>query len=602
MFDHNLSWFPFWSYRNGGEPILASPEHFYFLGYIIDWGSEYSNVLLNICLFSSILMIGSSAYILGRYVSRSNILAAVYAIGITCNGIIIEAERSARFQQITIITLTLVCSYLFLSKNKNRHWLIPICITVSIYNGIHYGIYPVAALFMFALFPYQKEKVVEVIKSTVTGVILSLPFLLPVVFHPVTSGIFSPDQLNYQISTIELHDLTGMFTKDELYHFVGYQTIFVIPLILLSVLKPYRNNIQLLLPIVPWLYFIIAAYSENFKYWFETTPLSNWRWSIIFYENFMIFSMLFVISMISSLKNHRKLVVIGLVTATTASYVSTFSDARAEFIEATKKTALHVTNEISLWQKIFEESVNTTANANRVLLSSGLLIPEHRTFTTFSMFMSEGYWNVRSASTPNVELAQRPHWVGNGNRGSCNDYAPILSYAGYRYLICFPHITNVGYGYEKINTDKWGVFENPSVSTVGLACNPDETISQEITQACKQNLNGHAEYSGDTIQASISLDDKSTIFFHENYAWGWYGWINNKIHLPRKVNNVFIGFDLEPGKYDISLRYIDPFFILGITTIFAYFLFYFLLHKFKNTKKRKRIYVAVKEDNSTKQY
>ena len=46
MFDHNPAWFPFWSYRNGGEPILASPEHFYFLGYLLDWGSEYSNIII----------------------------------------------------------------------------------------------------------------------------------------------------------------------------------------------------------------------------------------------------------------------------------------------------------------------------------------------------------------------------------------------------------------------------------------------------------------------------------------------------------------------------------------------------------------------------
>ena len=441
-----------------------------------------------------------------------------------------------------------------------------------------------AALFMFALFSHQKEKIVEVIKSTVTGIILSLPILLPVIFHPITSGVISPDQLNYQISTVGFQDFVGVFAKNELYHFVGFQVILVFPLLLLLASKPYRKNLQFLLPIVPWLYFIIAAYSQEFKYWVETTPLSNWRHSIIFYQNFMIFSLLFVISIASSLKNSRNLVVIALVLATSASYISTFTDARAEFIETTKKTTLHVTNEISLWQKILEKSVDSTTNSNRVLLTSGLLIPEYRSFTTFSYFMSEGYWNVRSASTPDVELAQRPHWVGDGNRGNCNDFAPVLAYAGYRYLICFPHITDIGYGYEKINADKWGIFENSSVSTVGLACNPDETINQAITQSCEQSLNGHADYFGDTVEASIDLDKKSTIFFHENYAWGWYAWVNNELQLPRKVNNVFIGLDLDPGHHEVSLRYIDPFFVLGIAIIFAYLLLYFLWRKLKNLK------------------
>jgi len=159
----------------------------------------------------------------------------------------------------------------------------------------------------------------------------------------------------------------------------------------------------------------------------------------------------------------------------------------------------------------------------------------------------------------------------------------VLPYAGYRYLICFSHITDVGHDYEKINTDNWGVFENPNVTTVGLACAPDKTISKKIAQTFRQDIDGHVKYFGDTVTASANLDERSTIFFHENYAWSWYAWINNTLHLPRKVNNVFIGFDLQPGHYEVTLRYIDPFFILALMITLAYLFLYFVWYKIKRT-------------------
>ena len=581
MFDHNPALFPFWGYRNGGEPILASPEHFYLLGYLLDWGKDYSSFLLNVCLFLLLMMLASSAYVLGRYISRSNILATVYAIGLSCNGIIIQAERSARFQSLTIITLTLVSSYLFLSKNKHRNWLIPVCIMVAIYNGVHYGIFPIASLFMLSIFSRQKAEVMEVIQNTISGVVLSLPFILPVFLHPMTSGVILPDQLTYQISTVGWQDFVGMFIKDELYHFVGYQAILILPLLILAGLKPYRKNLIYLLPIVPWLYFIVAGYSEEFKSWIENTPISNWRHNMIFYKHFMMFSMLFVIGMVSTLKKTRNILVMVLITSTSMSYINTFSDARAEFIDSTKKVVLHNSNNMSIRQQLFEKTVKSPDFSNRVYTVWGLLLPEYRTFTAFSYFLSEGYWNTISAIIPDSKFAQRPHWITNGKRNSCVDFAPVLSYAGYKYLFCTSNITNVGYGYEKMIKDRWSIFINSDVTTVGLACSPDEKISKKIAQDCKQPSLGHADYFGDTIHASISLDKKSTIFFHENYAWGWIGWINNELHFPRKINQAFIGYDLEPGDYEVSLRYIDPFFVLGIFTIILYFSLYYLWHKFR---------------------
>lgn len=585
MFDHNPSWFPMWSYRNGGEPILASPEHFYLLGYLIDWSSQYSNFILNLCLFLLLIALAASAYLLGRLVSGSNLLASLYTIGVTCNGIIIEAERSARFQQLTIIILTLACAYLFLRQNKCRNWLIPIFIAIAIYNGIHYGIFPIAGIFMLAIYTREKQKIVEVIKYSIAGTILSFPFLLPVIFHPITSGAITPDKLNYTISTIGLHNLVNTFTGGDLYHFVGYQAILIFPLILVSIRKPFRKHLQFLLPIIPWIYFIVAAYSDSFKHIIEVTPLSNWRHNIIFYQNFMLFSLLFLISVTSSIKQYRIHIVYVLIITTSASYINTFSEARAEYIETTKRIALHQANGISIWQNILEDAVKPTTEANRVYLNSGLLIPEYRSFTSFSYFMSKGYWNVRSISTPGVEPAQRPHWVGDGDRGSCTDFAPVMLYAGYTHMICFPHIKDIGYGYKRINDDKWGIYENNNVRSIGLSCNPDEIISREITQSCIQNLKGNAIYHGDTIEAKLDLHNKSTIFFHENYAWGWYASVNGDIQIPRSVNDVFIGLDLEPGIYKIKLRYIDPFFIVGILISLAYILIYIVLLKRKSRNK-----------------
>ena len=201
MLDQSSSLFLMWSPRNNGEPTLASPEHFYILGYLLEFGSIY-NIVFNLILFLSLIGLSVSAYLLARSINIHATLSFLYASSVTINGLIVETERSARVQAIAILTCTLLVNYFFIRNNRYANIAIPMLIAISIYNGIHYSAITITSLIIVSFFHEHKDGLKRSLKLIFKGVLFSLPFLLPVIFHPILNGFNGLEDLKHTISTV----------------------------------------------------------------------------------------------------------------------------------------------------------------------------------------------------------------------------------------------------------------------------------------------------------------------------------------------------------------------------------------------------------------
>lgn len=573
MFDHHESAFPMWGPRNGGEPLLASPERFYLLGYLLDWG-ESSNFLLNLILFLSILFLTLSGFLLARALDVNKLLSSLYALSLTINGFIIETERSARFQAISIFTLTILVSYLYISKNKYSHWLIPILIALSIYNGIHYAALTIVS---FVILAYFREKAVGVtfaIKSILRGGGLSLPFLLPVILHPIFNGANGLEDLKYDISTVSLRFLVPT-TVDNLRSFLGYQIYLFIPLLVMSYKNKQFSSYWLLAPIVPWSYLVLSHYFPEIKNLIESTVISNWRHNTLFYEMFLVFGYLFIVKSISNLPlRNRKIFSVLFVLLMSITFVTLYDAARSEYREKDNKL-LHLSNTNSPAHKLLESNgLLFESEHYRVYYSGhGMHLPESRVFQGFSYFMINGF----SALLDNLDSSDiklRPHW--SSFKSPCDGFnIPEFSYAGYAYLICKHNLSHdflESEGFSLIGS-LYGnyLYEKSDKTSFGDTCKPGLGVSDAAQFQCKKRVRGEATYMGNSIDAQLAVEEKTTVFFHENFAWGWLGTINGELRLPSKVNDIFLGYELETGEYEIRMYYVDPFFVLGFLLLIIYF-------------------------------
>ena len=68
----------------------------------------------------------------------------------------------------------------------------------------------------------------------------------------------------------------------------------------------------------------------------------------------------------------------------------------------------------------------------------------------------------------------------------------------------------------------------------------NSSIRTSLSERCEKNVTGKAHYEGNYIKANLQVDGKTTVFFHENYALGWVGLVNNEFKLPRKINDVLL--------------------------------------------------------------
>ena len=92
--DGIATWQP---YRNGGYPLFADPEQFWFLVPFVDPASPNANLALNLSLFALIMSIAAASWLLARRLSLGPVWAAVAAILVSFNEQAILSEQSARF-------------------------------------------------------------------------------------------------------------------------------------------------------------------------------------------------------------------------------------------------------------------------------------------------------------------------------------------------------------------------------------------------------------------------------------------------------------------------------------------------------------------------
>ncbi len=90
-----------------------------------------------------------------------------------------------------------------------------------------------------------------------------------------------------------------------------------------------------------------------------------------------------------------------------------------------------------------------------------------------------------------------------------------------------------------------------------VVCVPmEETDSQ--ADALREVVLENVEEDGDRITGTISLEDSRLLTFSIPYAEGWSVYVNGEEAELLQVNVMYCGVLLEPGEYEIELRYEHP--------------------------------------------
>lgn len=90
-----------------------------------------------------------------------------------------------------------------------------------------------------------------------------------------------------------------------------------------------------------------------------------------------------------------------------------------------------------------------------------------------------------------------------------------------------------------------------------VVCVPMEGYEEQIAERSSVALEQVSE-AGDRITGTISLEESRLLAFSVPYAPGWKAYVNGQEAELLQVNVMYCGLLLEPGSYEIELRYEQP--------------------------------------------
>ena len=147
-------WNPF---RNGGYPVFADPEQFWFLAPFVNTASVHANLQLNIALFVVLLLPAAAAWVVARRLGLNFLWAAVAAILIGFNEPLILLEQSARFAG--FINLTSLLAVLAIVSRRRLdifdYAMLAVCMGVAFAVAVQYAILQTMVIFSSFLFGFQ---------------------------------------------------------------------------------------------------------------------------------------------------------------------------------------------------------------------------------------------------------------------------------------------------------------------------------------------------------------------------------------------------------------------------------------------------------------
>ncbi len=314
--------FPLWNpYRGGGVPLLASSEHFGWVGRLIPMqgAPELRNFGINCLLVCSILAISFMCYCLAVELSLSKTASAITGFLFSSSYLVWEYFNTGRINAIVgyaLILAALYCYIRFLKTTSKRSFIFSsVLISGAWYICVYYGIVVIALVFF--LVGVSLNQVIKgnffksIFQTLLQNIILYLlsalfimPLLLPMFDYSIASvvssnGVQGYGKLHNYLPQIPGSFLSCFFLDDHAMN-VTKSFPFISPLLipLISVLTWSTKQADKDYKIWPWicLLFLNLAVLLNEAYpfslmvaFFETMPLvRNIRWGFPFQFNLVL--------------------------------------------------------------------------------------------------------------------------------------------------------------------------------------------------------------------------------------------------------------------------------------------------------------------------
>lgn len=143
----------------------------------------------------------------------------------------------------------------------------------------------------------------------------------------------------------------------------------------------------------------------------------------------------------------------------------------------------------------------------------------------------------------------------------------VLDCVSSPYYMCNPNfLINLGITKREQSNELKIKFDNKGIYTfdkLEILAVPMEDYTAKVNQL-KQMTN--IQYGSDIISGEISTDTKGILQLTTSYSDGWKAYVDNKEVELLKVNEAFIGCEVESGNHKIRFEYETPYLKLGIIT------------------------------------
>lgn len=310
------SQFPVWNpYRGGGVPLLASPEHFGWVGRLVDMtGSQaIRNIGINSLLVLSIMLFAFGCYILAREFDLSKPASALTGYVSASSYFMWEFFFTGRINTIVSLILLIYALFLYVRYIKTKllkyFILSGFLISGTWYISAYYGIVTILPVFFLVGLYFNVLHNIGFASSIfrtlfqnsglyVLGALFIMPLLLPLLDYTLTSVLTvntskSYSQLHNYIPKIPGSILNLFFMNDpemrihSTFPFLSFISLPLITVLFCArnlTLYKYRTYLWVILILLNLL--ILCGRIHPFAYvitFFESTPLLHYiRWGYSF--------------------------------------------------------------------------------------------------------------------------------------------------------------------------------------------------------------------------------------------------------------------------------------------------------------------------------
>jgi uncharacterized membrane protein YfhO len=129
---------------------------------------------------------------------------------------------------------------------------------------------------------------------------------------------------------------------------------------------------------------------------------------------------------------------------------------------------------------------------------------------------------------------------------------------------------------------------------IEVICQPMADILEQV-EALKEDVLENVSISNNLITGNIDLDQSKILCLSIPFNGGWKAYANGKLVELLRVNTMYSGIILEPGHYDIELKYFTPGLKIGLlcsalgVMIFVGIIFFFKVIKNRKSTQTQRV-------------